>query len=159
MARSPLVSLLALLAVPAAAQDLSACRPGAPGPAALVTVHGFKDRAGRLRVQDYRGTADEYLASGKYLQRAERQLTAAGEMTVCLPLPAPGSYAIVALHDRDENGKLSIWGDGIGFSNNPRLGLAKPPADKTVVSFGPGVTPVRIVLNYLRGLSVRPIAK
>ena len=134
-----------------------ACRPGAEGSAALVTVHGFKDRVGRLRVQNYRGTKEEYLVEGHYLHREEVPVTPDGDITLCLPLPGPGDYAIIALHDRDSNGRLSVWSDGIGFSRNPRLGLAKPSADHVVVRFGPGVTPVRIVLNYRHGLSVRPM--
>ncbi len=139
--------------------DAAACRPGASGTAALVTVHGFKDRDGRLRIQDYTGEKGEYLESGKYLRRQEMPVTTAGDVTVCLTLPGPGRYVIVALHDRNEDGKLSIFGDGIGFSNNPRLGLSKPDAEKTLFTAERGVTPVRIVLNYLRGLSVRPIGK
>lgn len=136
-----------------------ACRPGAEGTAALVTVHGFKDRVGRLRVQNYRGGKADYLVEGRYLHREEVAVTPSGDITLCLPLPGPGDYAIIALHDRDSNGRLSIWSDGIGFSRNPRLALAKPPAERVLISFGPGVTPVRIVLNYRRGLSVRPIER
>jgi uncharacterized protein (DUF2141 family) len=161
---SVLASAVLAAAAPAGAQapqvlgnNPDACRPGAEGSAALVTVHGFKDRVGRLRVQNYRGTKEDYLVEGHYLHREEVPVTPAGDITLCLPLPGPGDYAIVALHDRDSNGRLSIWSDGIGFSRNPRLGLAKPAADHVVISFGPGVTPVRIVLNYRRGLSVRPI--
>jgi uncharacterized protein (DUF2141 family) len=157
--------LLPLLAGPARAQgpvvlgDTAACRPGADGTAALVTVHGFKDRNGQLRIQDYTGAKDEFLASGKYLRRHDVPLSAAGDMTVCLTLPGPGRYVIVALHDRDSNGKLSVWSDGIGLSNNPRLRLAKPSPDETLFNFGPGVTPIRIVMNYRRGLSVKPLDK
>lgn len=135
----------------------AACDAGADGNAALVTVQGFKDRRGRLRVQTYRGTPEEFLVSGRYLHRAETAVTPAGDMTLCLPLPGPGLYAIVALHDRDSNGKLSVWSDGVGFSRNPRLGLSKPAADATLINFSSALTPVRIVLNYRRGLSVRPL--
>ena len=137
--------------------DAAACAPGAPGPAALVRVEGFKDREGRLRLQYYTDRPGEYLASGKYLRRVELPVTAAGTMTLCITLPGPGRYAFVALQDRNADGKLSIWSDGIGFSNNPRLGLAKPAAKDTAVDAGGGVIELTIVLNYLRGLSVKPI--
>ncbi len=152
-----------LFAAPALAQgpivlgsDTAACVPGAGGHAALVTVRGFRDRAGRLRVQNYTGAKGEYLESGKYLRREEMPMTASGDMAVCLPLPGPGRYVVVALHDRDQDGKLSIFSDGIGFSQNPKLGLAKPAAEKTLFTAEAGVTRVTIVLNYLHGLSVRP---
>jgi uncharacterized protein (DUF2141 family) len=151
------------LAAPASAQgpnvlgDTAACRPGASGTAALITVHGFKDRQGQLRIQNYTGIKGEFLESGKYLRRHDVPMSDAGDMTVCLQLPGPGSYVIVALHDRDTNGKLSVWSDGIGFTGNPRLRLAKPSPAETVIPFGAGVTPVRIIMNYRRGLSVRPL--
>jgi uncharacterized protein (DUF2141 family) len=166
LAKSFAGSLLLVLAAawPAWAQpvvlgDTAACRPGASGAAALVTVHGFKDRQGQLRVQNYTGLKGEFLESGKYLRRHDVPMTAAGDMTVCLTLPGPGNYVIVALHDRDTDGKLSVWSDGIGFTGNPHLRLAKPKPEETVLAFGPGVTPVRIVMNYRRGFSVRPLDK
>lgn len=157
------VLAMAALAAPLAAQPAvlgdsqAACAPGATGTAVLATVHGFKDRKGRLRLQNYRGTAGEYLETGKFLRREEVPVTTAGEMTFCLPLPGPGRYVLVALHDRDINGKLSPFSDGIGFTKDPKLGLSKPPAEKTVMDFGPGLNRVRIALNYLRGFSVRPL--
>ena len=156
-------TLLPLLAAPVVAQapavlgDTAACRPGADGSAALVTVHGFKDRNGQLRIQNYAGAKDEFLASGKYLRRHDVPMSASGDMTVCLTLPGPGRYVIVALHDRNTDGKLSVWSDGIGLSANPRLKLAKPSPEETLVSFGPGVTPLRIIMNYRRGFSVKPL--
>ncbi len=158
------VSLVsALLAGPAAAQilgsDAAACAPGAPGPAVLVNVIGFKDRDGRLRVQYYPDEKEDYLGSGRYIRRQEIPVTASGDMQLCLTLPAPGSYVMVALHDRNKDGKLSIWGDGIGFSNNPRIPLGKPALEKTRFAAGPGVTRLDVVLNYMQGLSPRPIKK
>jgi uncharacterized protein (DUF2141 family) len=156
------LALIGLAAAHPAAADVlgsdpGACRPGAGGTAALVTVAGFKDREGRLRVQNYRGTPEEFLASGRYLHREQMPVTPTGDMALCLPLPGPGAYAIVALHDRDSNGKLSVWSDGVGFSRNPRLGLSKPRPQTTLMNFPSGVTQVRIVLNYRQGLSVRPL--
>lgn len=156
-----MAAVLLASASPAAAQilgsDAAACAPGAAGPAVLVNVIGFKDRAGRLRVQNYPDEKEDYLGSGRYLRRQEMPVTAAGDMQVCLTLPAPGSYVMVALHDRNEDGKLSIWGDGIGFSNNPKIPLGKPALEKTRFSAGPGVTRLDVVLNYMQGLSPRPI--
>jgi len=137
--------------------DAEACHAGARGPAVLVHVQGFKDRAGRVRLQYYTDKPDEYLASGKYLRRVELPVTASGDMAICITLPSPGRYAFVVLHDRDSDGRLSIWSDGIGFSRNPRLGFAKPASTSTVVECGPGVEVMNIVLNYRRGLSVRPV--
>lgn len=133
-----------------------ACAPGASAPAALVTVEGFKDRAGQLRIAIYRATDSEFLASGRYVQRLDTPMTAAGSMTVCAPVPAAGDYVVVALHDRDRNGKLGPFRDGAGFSRNPKLGLSKPRIDAVRIRLD-GVTPMSIRLNYLQGLRPAPV--
>lgn len=134
----------------------AACAPGAGQAAALVTVHGFKDREGNLRIAIYRAREDELLASGLYVQRLDTPVTPSGEMTVCAPVPATGDYVVAALHDRDANGKFGAFRDGVGFSRNPRLGLAKPKVEVAQVRLD-GVTPLRIELNYLHGLKVSPV--
>ncbi len=161
MAKSSAAAVALLLASPLAAAplgtDAPACAPGATGNAVLVTVVGFKDREGKLRVQYYPAEAEDYLGSGRYLRRQEIPVTASGDMQVCLTLPAPGSYVMVALQDRNEDGKLNVFSDGIGFSNNPKIPLGKPPLEKTRFAAGPGITRLRIVLNYLSGFSPKPI--
>lgn len=124
---------------------------------ARVHVTGFKDRVGNLRVQVYGDKPAEFLESGKKLVRVEGPVSASGDMSVCVPLPSPGTYALVVLHDRDGNGKLSVWNDGVGFSRNPRLGLSKPDYDKVKVAVPMGTTEIHVTLNYRQGLSVRPL--
>lgn len=148
--------LTAILAVAAVYGLPAACAPGAGQAAALVTVHGFKDREGNLRIAIYRAREDELLASGLYVQRLDTPVTPSGEMTVCAPVPAAGDYVVAALHDRDANGKFGAFRDGVGFSRNPRLGLAKPKVEVAQVRLD-GVTPLRIELNYLQGLKVAPV--
>lgn len=150
------MSLTAILAAAVVFGLPDACLPTAGQAAALVTVHGFKNRQGRIRIAIYRAKEDELLASGRYVQRLDTQLTPAGEMTVCAPVAQAGDYVVTALHDRDSNGKLSPFRDGIGFSRNPKPGLAKPRVEAVNIQLD-GVTPLRIELNYLQGLSVRPV--
>jgi uncharacterized protein (DUF2141 family) len=149
----PFVAILAAAAVYGLPE---ACTPAAREPAALVTVHGFKDRLGTLRIAIYRARQDELLASGRYVQRLDTPLTASGEMTVCAPVPEPGDYVVTALHDRDANGKLGPFRDGVGFSRNPQLRLARPKVETVQIRLD-GVTPLRIELNYLQGLKVAPV--
>ncbi len=148
----------ALLAILAAAVFgvPDACTATGGLPAALVTVHGFKDREGNLRIAIYRAREDELLASGLYVQRLDTPVTPGGEMTVCAPVPAAGDYVVAALHDRDADGSLGVFRDGVGFSRNPRLGLARPKVAVTQVRLD-GVIPMRIELNYLNGLRVGPV--
>jgi uncharacterized protein (DUF2141 family) len=67
-------------------------------------------------------------------------------------LPGPGRIGIIVLHDRDANHHFNYQRDGIGFSRNPRLYLSQPHADSVAINAGPGVTPVRVVMNYRTGL-------
>lgn len=148
--------------LPAVAQEIlgpeaAACRAGASGPAVLVRIYGFKDRTGNVRVQFYGDNPEEFLAKGKKVKRVELPTTPAGDMNVCAELPNYGDFALVVLHDRDANGKLSVWNDGVGFSNNPKLGLSKPDHDKVVFTARPGVSVIDVVLNYRKGLSVKPL--
>lgn len=158
---------LALAVTPAAAQsvlgeDAAACRTGAAGSAALVRVHGFKDGVGELRVQLYSDVPDDFLASGKKLRRVVVPVPSPAvpgdEMDVCIQLPKTGRFAVAVLHDRDADHKLSIWRDGVGFSNNPRIGLGKPDISEVLFDARPGVSTINVVLNYRSGLAVRPLA-
>jgi uncharacterized protein (DUF2141 family) len=165
--RSRIIAVVAALgaaiaAAPALAQDIlgpeaAACRAG-DGPAALVRVHGFKDRTGKLRVQLYGGDPEAFLEKGQKLKRIEVPVTPAGDMHVCVKLPASGRYALAILHDRNANGKMNPTNDGVGFSRNPKLGLSKPDFEKVVFAANGSVQAHDVVLNYMRGLSVRPIA-
>jgi uncharacterized protein (DUF2141 family) len=152
--------LLWLAAGPAGATALhgeaAKCAAGAAGPAVHVRVTGFRDREGQLRVQVYRARQDEYLASGRYVARVDTPMTPAGDIAVCVPLPEAGPHVVAVMHDRDRSGRLNPWRDGVGFAGNPRLGLSKPPLERVTVTIE-GVHRETVVLNYLRGLSVRPL--
>lgn len=134
----------------------SACAPGSGGPAALVKVHGFKDRVGNLRVIIYRAREDEFLESGKYVQRIDVPVPPSGDMTVCAPIPDRGDHIVVVLHDRDANGKFGAFHDGVGFGGNPKLGLSKPKIEDVKLPIN-GVVPLTVELNYMRGLRPRPV--
>jgi uncharacterized protein (DUF2141 family) len=158
------LAVVALAFSPAAAAqaalgpDAAACN--ANRPAVLVSVSGFKNRAGSLRVQLYGSNPSEFLAKGKKLRRIDLPVSGAGSMNVCVAVPAPGTYAIAVRHDADANGK-SGWNDGGGFSNNPKISLVdlKPSHREVAIVVGRSVKPVSVVLNYRRGLSVGPIAR
>lgn len=146
----------AATAAPAAAQyrhqinnDLSKCTRGS-GPAIMVTVDGVKSSVGKMRVQSYRATHDEWLQKGRWLNRIEipaRQ----GTMTFCLPVPGAGSYAVAIRHDVDNDNDTDLFGDGGGMSNNPSISifnLGKPSYKKTAVTVGSDVKSIRIQMKY-----------
>lgn len=136
-----------------------ACRKDEAGPAILVDVIGLKDRAGLLKLEVYPATDEDFLqddkilvAAGKTFRRVEAPVPAAGSPTLCIRVPSAGQYAVSLLHDRDSNHKFTIVADGVGFSGNPKIHWSKPKAAEASVATGPGLTRIRIVLNYRRGL-------
>jgi uncharacterized protein (DUF2141 family) len=139
--------------------DAAACSPGSGRPALLVSVNGFSQRSGRLRVQIY-DSPQTFLAKGGKLRRIDLPVTS-GVMNVCVAVPRPGTYAVAVRHDVDGDNARGDWSDGGGFSNNPSISLfhLKPSYQQTAIPVGNGVKPVRIVLNYRHGLSIGPVAR
>jgi len=130
--------------------DLRACRSG-KGPAVLVNVTGFKAATGKVRVQSYRGTKDEWLQKGAWLNRIEVPVTGSN-MTFCLPVSEAGEYAIAVRHDLNGNGKTDLTSDGGGMSNNPSISifnLGKPSYKKTKFAIGNEVKSINITMKYM----------
>lgn len=140
------------------------CRPGESGPAFLVSVNGLKDRRGSLKLEvypandrDFLADDNELVAAGKTFRRVEVAVPASGTPTLCVRLPGPGRYAVSLLHDRDSNRKFGWRVDGIGFASNPKLGLSKPKSASATATAGSTPTRLSIVMNYQRGLGMRPL--
>lgn len=140
------------------------CRASESGPSFLVSVNGLKDRSGSLKVEVYPATEGDFLAddnvlvmAGKTFRRVVIDVPSSGTPVVCVRLPGAGRYGVSVLHDRDNNRRFSWRTDGIGFSANPKLGLSKPKAAKASVAAGNGPTRIDVVMNYQRGLGMRPL--
>ena len=121
-------------------------RPGGPG---LVT----SGSSGRLERRVLT------IENGATLRKVNVPVTRSGIMSVCIAVPGPGRYAIAVRHDVDGDNARGDWGDGGGFSRNPRITLTnlRPRYENVAIDAGRGVTRVRVVLNYRFGLSVRPV--
>jgi len=148
-------------AAPASAQlgpDAAACRSN--GQAVLVTVDGFRQRTGNIRVAIYGSDPRQFLARGQTLRKINVPVTGAGPMRICVALPGPGRYAVAVRHDVNGNNARGDWSDGAGFSRNPRISLTnlRPNYNNVAINVGRGVTPVNVVLNYRFGFSIRPVA-
>lgn len=129
--------------------NMRSCAPGA-GPAVRVTINGVKTSSGTIRAQVYNGTSADWLESGKWLNRVELPARA-GRMTVCLPVPRSGNYAVAVRHDVNGNGSTDIRTDGGAMSNNPSINifnLGKPGVDKTRFRIGDGVSSIAINMKY-----------
>lgn len=143
------------------------CRQDETGPAFLVTVIGLKDRRGNLKLEVYPANDSDFLQDdnillnqGKTFRRVEVPVPKTGTPQLCIRLPAPGTYAVSLLHDRDRNRKFGFSVDGVGFSGNPKLGWSKPKVSRSMATAGPGLTHIEIVLNYLHGiLSFSPLER
>lgn len=130
--------------------DMGKCAADA-GPAVRVTVTGVKESSGKVRVQSYLGTKEEWLKKGKWLNRIETSARE-GTMTFCMPLQRVGTYGIAVRHDLNGNGKTDIMRDGGGMSNNPSINifnLGKPSYKKTAFDAGPGVMSISIEMKYM----------
>ncbi|MGZ8351120.1 MAG: DUF2141 domain-containing protein, partial [Allosphingosinicella sp.] len=156
MAKGAGALAIALIAAPGSAQaalgpDAAACRAGT-GPAILVNVDGFKARTGNVRVNVYGSDPAKFLARGQYVRQINLPVTRAGAMPICVSLPRAGRYAVAVRHDVGGNG--NDWGDGGGFSRNPRLTLTnlRPRYQNVAFDVGAGVQSVTVVLNYRFGL-------
>jgi len=139
------------------------CRVPEAGPAFLVDVTGLKDRAGRLKLELYPATDADFLAddnvlvaAGKPFARIEAPIPQDGAIQLCIRAPRAGRYALSLLHDRNSDRKFQLSIDGIGFSNNPKLGWSKPDADHVAVDVGDAPQRISIVMNYRHGLGMRP---
>ncbi|MCS6986252.1 MAG: DUF2141 domain-containing protein [Sphingomonadaceae bacterium] len=144
--------------------DADACGGDAEGPAVRVEVAGLKERSGYLRAELYPATREDFLkpdrlleAEGKPFRRAWRAVPPAGPAVLCLKAPQPGQYALAVVHVRERRWKFDVRRDGAGFSNNPRLGLGRPPVERVAFAVGGGVTRQTVVMNYLQGLAFRPL--
>lgn len=168
MALTPLLAAAApvpyLRSTPDLGKAEGRCRAGESGPAFLVEVSGLKDRRGQLKLEVYPANDKDFLAddnalimAGKTFRRVEVAVPASGTPTLCVRVPGPGRYGVTVLHDRDSNRKFGWRVDGIGFASNPRLGLGKPKAASASATAGTSPTSITIVMNYQRGLGMRPL--
>lgn len=147
--------------------DAAACRPGSGDTALLVVIDGFKHRDGLVRAEVYPANEEDFLkldhrlkAEGKFFRRIEVAPPASGPAKICVRLPEPGDYAVVALHTTNvqtHRRKFNFRQDGVGFANNPRLGTSQPRVERVTVNARRGVNEEVVILNYLRGLAMRPI--
>ncbi len=142
-------------ALAALGPDAAACRGS--GPALLVNVNGFRARTGNVRVNVYGSEPARFLARGQYIRQINVRATRSGPMPICVSLPGAGRYAVAVRHDVDGDG--NDWGDGGGFSRNPRLSLTnlRPSYNNVAFNVSQSVQPVNVVLNYRFGLSIRPV--
>jgi uncharacterized protein (DUF2141 family) len=153
---APHFAILLLLAFPAAAQRVpgghyEASVPGKPLCTLTIHVTGFrnnKGKAGGVVFGSPAGWPDgrsHAIVQGGF-SISDRQATE----TFKVP---PGRYAMVVIHDENENQKLdrNIFGipkEGFGFSNNPRIRFSAPSWQAASTAVACPATQVDIRLIY-----------
>ena len=142
------------LALPAPAGAVTNCTPGKPS--VLVHLDGFKQPTGRVKVALYGSDGSRWLAKSGRIAKVKVPVTGRS-MDICVPVPAPGRYAIAVHHDLNTNGERDRQ-DGGGYSRNPKVSLfnPKPSFAKAAFTVGNGPARIGVTLLYIRGLSVGP---
>jgi uncharacterized protein (DUF2141 family) len=138
--------------------DAAACNSNS-GPAIRVNVSGLKDRTGRLKLELWNATEEEFLKDdrdlkrdGQFFHRVWADMPSSGAVTMCIKAPKPGRYALLFTHDRDGKNKFNFWQDGAGFPSNTRLGRSRPKLAQAVIDVPAGVKTAEIKVQYLRGI-------
>jgi uncharacterized protein (DUF2141 family) len=142
----------AALAFPAPAVASTGCAAG--NPSVLVHVAGFKQPQGQVKVSLYGADAGRWLSKGGRISKVKVPVTGRS-MDICMPVPAPGRYAVAVHHDFNFNGERDRQ-DGGGYSRDPKVSLLnpKPSFSKAVFTVGDGPARVGVTLLYIKGLSV-----
>lgn len=134
-----------------AAPQTPDCSVADGGAALEVQVDNLQTTEGQLRAQIYSDDPEEFLAKGKKLVRVDIPVETIESPKICVPLPAPGTYALVVMHDKNANGKADFFTEGFGFSNNPKLSLGPPDGEEVMFTAEAGVSQHTIKLNYIFG--------
>jgi uncharacterized protein (DUF2141 family) len=141
-------------ALPASAAASPGCAAGKPS--VIVHVAGFQQPAGKVKVSLYGEDSGRWLAKDGRISRVKVPVTGQA-MDICMPVPAPGRYAVAVHHDLNVNGDRDRR-DGGGYSRNPKVTLfnPKPSFSKAAFTVGNGPTRVGVTLLYIKGLGVGP---
>ncbi|MGC4252359.1 MAG: DUF2141 domain-containing protein [Sphingobium sp.] len=102
--------------------------------------------------EDFLKDKSKLLNDGKFFRRIAVPAPANGPARVCISAPAPGTYAMVVIHDRDGRDKFSIGKDGIALPQAQPLGTSRPRVKQASVVFGAAPRSIRVYMQYLHGL-------
>lgn len=154
MGAAAVISATTALVFPFPAEAAAPCVRGKPS--VIVHLAGFKQASGKVKVSVYGSDSSRWLAKGGRVSKVKVPVTAKS-MDVCVPVPAPGRYAVAVHHDLNLNGQRDRQ-DGGGYSRNPKVNLLnpKPAFSKAAFEVGNGPARVGVRLLYIRGLSVGP---
>jgi uncharacterized protein (DUF2141 family) len=125
---------------------------GTPSSAKLsIVVEGVRSSKGLMTASLYPNDKTQFLAKNGAL-KVWRVPAQAPTTEMCIWLKAPGTYAVAIYHDANANHKLDLGllgpTEDYGFTNNPRIFLAKPSFNSVKFQAHAGETTVHIRLNH-----------
>jgi uncharacterized protein (DUF2141 family) len=144
MRRRVLFSALALASMVFAAGQASAAR-------IVVTITGLKSNAGGIYVGLY-ATPSKFL-NGTQVDAMKKVKASTGTITVAFDNLAPGTYAVGAYHDENNNDHLdtSFIGlptEGYALSNGVRAVTSKPTFHQAAFTVGSAGAAVSLPIRY-----------
>ena len=143
-------SLALVLTLAAGAACAQACE-GTPSANRLtIIVDGVTSAQGQMTGTLYPDDKSKFLVKDGSLQVWRVPVTTPST-TMCIWLPAPGTYAVAIYQDVNSNGKIDVGSLGpkepYGFSNNPRIFFSKPSYDKVKFQATAAETTLHVRLN------------
>jgi uncharacterized protein (DUF2141 family) len=128
---------------------------GIPTHFGTITVHivSLKNLEGKLGVSLYNSKKG---FPGKHEQAyasTMKKITSTADNVVFDNLPY-GTYAVSIMHDENNNGKLDttfigIPKEGVGVSNNPKIGMGGPKFNDSVITLDAKELEVTVSMRYL----------
>lgn len=119
----------------------------------VLRVHDVRNADGKVRAGVY--TAAGFKRFGGAPAIASSAVDASeGTVTIDLGEVPPGTYAVSAYHDENDNGVLDLTfvgvpAEGRGYSRVPRAALAPPSFDEASFEHGTRETQLTVSLAYL----------
>jgi len=124
----------------------SDCDNPPKGPAVHLKLSNINSDEGNIRLVLYRND-DTFLKSGARIARVDFPAKE-GDMDICLPIMAPGSYSLAVLHDANADGKYNVFREGYGFPNNPHLLFGPPGHDAASFTVDDSMVELPITVQY-----------
>jgi uncharacterized protein (DUF2141 family) len=144
--------VLAFFGLLAAADAAPATEIAPSGRRVAVTVGGFRSSAGSLRVKLV-SEADGFPGSDEHVAAKRRVRIDGARVRVAFEAVAAGDYAVVALHDEDDDAALDrtflgLPTEGLGFSNGARVRFGPPSFADARFALGAEDAEIAIELQY-----------
>jgi uncharacterized protein (DUF2141 family) len=117
----------------------------------IVTVSGLRSTAGGVYIGLY-ATPSKFL-NGTQVDAMKKVRAGGGPITVVFDNLAPGTYAIGAYHDENNNDHfdtdfIGLPQEGYALSNGVRAVMAKPTFQQAAFTVGTADTPISLQIRY-----------